>query len=386
MFKKFLNEVKKEVKTIQNGNKQTVTSKNVVSKSVVDSSDEIVVNQQVGMKELEYTSNGMLIVTTTRNEKIKFHPKGISGNKQQFIEKTVSDREAYLAKKDVFLNKIEEYNKINPNNGVTLKVAERQADSLTSWSGFYIIASSVKPTNGVVTIPNICDIFKPSFTDINATLIVKAEPNTKLKNCVDMFKGIKVKHLDLTQLDFSSFASLKGMFHGHTSSTVNVSNWDINKISDKSLAGVFRYLKVDELIGLNTWDTSSITNYTQIFYSAEIKKMNLSNWNLSSIVTEEQVKQGMPKSCQLFSRAKLGAIDLTNWDVSNAKHLVAWFIDSKIESIGDISKWNVSHIEAFNFLFKNAKISSTVDVSKWAIKPSSSQKDMFVNCSTTIIK
>lgn len=338
------------------------------------------------MKELEYTSNGMLIVTTTRNEKIKFQLKGIPGNKQQFIENAVKVREDHLAKKDVFLNKIEEYNKTNPNNGFTLKVAEKQADSTSTWSGFYIIATNFKPINGVVTIPNICDIFKPSYTDTNATLIVKAEPNTRLKNCVDMFKWIKVKHLDLRELDFSSFPSLKGMFHGHNSVTVNVSNWDINKISDNSLSGVFRYLKVEELIGLETWNTSTITNFTQIFYSAEIKKLNISNWNLSSIVTEEQVKYGMPKSCQLFSRAKLGAIDLSNWDVSHAKHLVAWFIDCKIESIGNISNWNVGHIEAFNFLFKNAKITSPVDISKWNIKPSSSQKEMIYRCSETIIR
>ncbi len=387
MIKKILKNALKEI------TKDTVTKETNTKGSVCKGSEtkqivtnkNIVVNESKGIKEVEYLTETSISVITTRGEKIKFQLDQISGDKQAFIEKLISTRDAYLADKESYQNKIDNYNNMFPNNGCTFIVAEKPVSSDSTWSGFYVKVTAIKPINDEISIPSICDVFQPEYKNLNASLKVKVDVNTKLKSAVDMFRKIKVKHLDLTQLDISCVGALAGMFHMNTSTTIDVSNWDLTKVPNNSISSVFRFLKAEEIIGLETWDTSSISNFAQVFLETEVNKLNISNWDVSNMKSEKTTSYGYPQSSLIFSRCKLGSIDLSNWDLSKVEYIQSWFLRSKIESVGDISKWNVSNAKSLDNLFKEAKFGNEVDLTKWKINSSCTTKDTFLRCSQTII-
>lgn len=388
MFKNILKGIKKEIDIIKNSNTKSVSSTKTTSSNVstktVSTAKGVKIADNPLIKEHRYEKTTLVIVTT-RNETMKFHPDRISTNLDDYIAKYVDEREAFYLEKDVFQNKIDAYDAKNPNHGYKFVIAHKPKD-IEIWSGFYIHITEIKPVNGVFMIPNICDVFRPRYTDVNGTLKVTAEEGLNLKSAKEMFTNVEVNHLDLSGLDISGIGRTSGMFHRHKSNSVDVSNWDLSKIFGHSLSTIFRYIRTNSIIGLETWDTSTITNFTQVFYEAQCANLNVSNWSLASMQTELAAKQGITLSSQIFSKSKLGKIDLSKWDVSNVKHMQHWFINSKIESIGNISSWNVSNCCAFDRLFNNAKIDDKVDLSKWNIKPGCTQNDMLKGCSESITK
>lgn len=286
-------------------------------------------------------------------------------------------KEKMEAEKNVLQNKIDKYNNDNPNNGCTFIIAHRPEGFIPGgWFGYYITVRTIKPVNGVISIPSICDEFCPSYINSMGNLKVIADEGYKLKTTSNIFGKIKVKNLDLSELNITCFPTLAGAFHGCQCDTINVSNWDLNTIKDKSLASVFRYVKTKELIGLDTWDTSVITKFTQVFYKATIQKLNISNWNITAALDNEVSK--------LFQGSILGNIDLTNWDVSNVLSFDYWFDASKIESIGDVSNWDISKAKNLKAMFRGARIKDNVDLSKWQIQDDCNIEEVITRASNTI--
>lgn len=343
--------------------------------------EEVRVNIAGGIKAVEYQNGSVVAITTTRGEVVKFNLSQIKGDKQSYIEKIIFNREIVLKEKDIYLNKIDEYNKQFPNNGCEFMVSFKEKTKTSTWDGFYIRVVGINPTSKVVSIPYICDVFEPRYSNSLLDLKVVADKGTSLKSANELFRRLSVRSLDLSELDISCLGRLAGMFHSHKSTSINVSNWNISSIKDNSLSGLFRYIKVDTIVGLETWNTSSVKDFTQLFYQAEVKNLNISNWDLSSIITKDQTSIGIAMSSQVFSFAKLGAIDLSKWDVSRVSHFRGWFVSCKIDSIGDISSWNVSNAVCFDFMFQNSKFGNSVDMKKWNMSQSSTKKDMFKNCS-----
>lgn len=377
MFKNILSKIKKEVtKAVSDSNKANTK--------------KVVVNESVGLVGVNYINDTEVMITTKSGDTFKYVHNTKDSDPQSAVEKLVKNKENISLEKKNLQDKIDKYNSEYPNNGCTFVILHMPESQYTNWNGYYIRVSEIKPINNTITIPYICDVFNPKYSNVsaNSTLIVKTQDNTFLKETDKMFDNIKVKNLDLKQFDVSVLEKLNGLFHSpqKTFDTVDVTGWDITKAPNNSLSNVFRYANITNLIGLETWNTSNITNFTQVFFEAKIENLNISNWNISKMITGMPQKGSYPIGATIFQGAKLGKIDLSNWDVSKVEYFWGWFAGCNIQSVGNISNWNVSSGVLFDNLFANATIEDKVDISKWNIKQKASTIDMLKNSSNSVIR
>ena len=82
----------------------------------------------------------------------------------------------------------------------------------------------------------------------------------------------------------------------------------------------------------------------------------------------------------LFDHTRFKYIDISDWDVSNAKSMHKMFYWSeKLESVGDISKWNVSSVTDMQNMFACFK-KFNQDISGWDVSNVTNMAFMFYGC------
>lgn len=101
-----------------------------------------------------------------------------------------------------------------------------------------------------------------------------------------------------------------------------------------SLEKTFKGLKSDKVLGIESWDTSNITNLSETFSDAENFNQDLSNWKTSN-VTDMSVT---------FFNAKKFNSPLDKWDTSNVENMQSMFYGAS-EFNQNISKWDVKKVK-----------------------------------------
>ena len=118
--------------------------------------------------------------------------------------------------------------------------------------------------------------------------------------------------------------------------TIDVTGWDLS--NTESISGVFQNLKIlNKIIGLDTWDTSNITNMSYAFYGTGHD-----------------------------SNKALDALDLSSWDISNATSIYSMFYEygynAKEVNI-NISGWKNTKVTNIDTMFSYiGKYSDKVNV------------------------
>ena len=84
----------------------------------------------------------------------------------------------------------------------------------------------------------------------------------------------------------------------------------------------------------------------------------------------------------IFERTKFEYIDISDWNVSNAKYMSFMFFRcEQLKSVGDISDWNVSKAEYMNYMFSYCNnLKSVGDLSNWNVSNVEYMNDMFKEC------
>ena len=86
------------------------------------------------------------------------------------------------------------------------------------------------------------------------------------------------------------------------------------------------------------------------------------------------------KNIGLFEYTKFKYIDVTYWNVSNAKSMRRMFFEcDKLKSGGDLSKWDISKLTDMYSMFYDCK-SFNQDISKWDVSKVSNMSHMFTWC------
>ncbi|MFI3328860.1 MAG: BspA family leucine-rich repeat surface protein [bacterium] len=252
---------------------------------------------------------------------------------------------------------VDEYNLKNTNTTL----------SISKGKEIFITLSKInKIENDEFTIPSIVNkVAFLKFPKINK-LKLKIEGN--LKKVDSILSGLIIDELDLSEFDITKIEDLSGLFHGTKGigKLIGLDKWDMTKV--KSIKGLFRYSNINEIVGIEKWDTSKIENFTQLFYNAKIGKVNISNWDLSSMITTDPTKELLIGiSTGIFQLCKIDKLMIENWDVSNVNRFICWFYNAKINEISDISNWNVSNGINFKMMFSLASFGSEFNISKWNI-------------------
>jgi len=184
--------------------------------------------------------------------------------------------------------------------------------------------------------------------------------------------------------------AVKSYYYDLDDSTGLITLWNTSNVTD--ISQLFKgFSKFND--DIHNWDVSNVTSMDYMFEDATLFDSDLSNWNVTNVTN----MKGMFSGAETFTGNNLG-----KWDVSNVKSMAYMFRHSeafqsnlhfwKVENVvnmrsmfafaykfnSDISKWNVSHVTDMNRMFAYTKIFNC-DLKYWNISKVVSMKGMFHN-------
>lgn len=123
--------------------------------------------------------------------------------------------------------------------------------------------------------------------------------------------------LDLSGWNTSKITTVQNMFAYAKIPELNLTNWDTSKIT--SFYSFFSDANITTITGLDSFDTSNVTNMNSTFDSCKATSLNISNWDTRKVTN----MSGMFASC-----TNLTTLDISGWDTSNVKEFgnVYWFL------------------------------------------------------------
>ncbi|WP_104725860.1 BspA family leucine-rich repeat surface protein [Helicobacter felis] len=159
--------------------------------------------------------------------------------------------------------------------------------------------------------------------------------------------------------------------------SVHLGDIDISKITDLSYVfshstgvGVPPAFTRKNFEGLETWDTSHVTDMRNMFNNAIHFDHDISSWNVSRV----ECMSGMFSHCICFNQP------LNNWSVSSVVEM--WCMFFCCENFNQpLNNWDVSSVEKMGGMFAKCK-NFNQSLNNWNISSAKSIDGMFNGCSS----
>jgi len=176
-------------------------------------------------------------------------------------------------------------------------------------------------------------------------------PNLKIHNIhkivrTGQFKTEKcIKELGtISEWDTSSVTNMSNMFH-HSIFDLDISEWDTSSVTD--MEGMFYLSKFNQ--DISKWNTSNVTVMKKMFVYSEFNR-DIHEWDTSNVTTMETMFCGSK-----FNR------DISGWDTSSVTTMKGMFHGSGFNQ--DISKWNTSKVVNMSWMFHGSCFNR--NISEW---------------------
>ncbi|EIN15369.1 Hypothetical protein, predicted transmembrane protein, DUF285 family [Mycoplasmopsis agalactiae 14628] len=134
-----------------------------------------------------------------------------------------------------------------------------------------------------------------------------------------------------------------------------------------SLDSAFSGLESEKVSGIESWDTSNITDLTNVFYGAKKFNQDISKWNTSNVTD---------MSAAFYNAEKFNS-SLDNWKTDKVTTMRAMFYGAK-EFNQDISSWKTDKVTDMGFMFYGAE-KFNQNISKWETSNVTDMRYMFYN-------
>ena len=120
----------------------------------------------------------------------------------------------------------------------------------------------------------------------------------------------------------------------------NISTWDTSQITDMSNLFKNKDTFNDDI---SSWDVSSVTNTMGMFWNASSFNGNISSWDVSNVTNTRS----------MFSGASSFNGNISSWDTSQITDMFAMFYLAASFN-GNISSWDVSSVTNMRYIFADA--------------------------------
>jgi surface protein len=143
-------------------------------------------------------------------------------------------------------------------------------------------------------------------------------------------------------------------------------NWDTSKITDMSDLFKDKHTFNENIAG---WNTSNVTNMSGMFSHAFQFNQYIGNWDTSKVQTMEH----------MFTKASRFNQDIGNWNTKNVTNMSSMFFHATNFN-QDIGNWDTSKVVNMSFMFAEA-INFNQDISRWDTKNVKQMHNMFLDAS-----
>jgi surface protein len=136
----------------------------------------------------------------------------------------------------------------------------------------------------------------------------------------------------LSAWDTASATSLYAIFYGASEMNADLSGWKVGKVI--TLQNTFNSAVKFTGTGLALWNTASATSLQNTFYKAGEMNSDLSAWKVGKVTTLQSMFQ---------HASKFAGVGLDSWDTASVTTLYHTFHEAR-EMNSDLSPWNVAKV------------------------------------------
>jgi surface protein len=182
-----------------------------------------------------------------------------------------------------------------------------------------------------------------------------------IKTSVNIYiSGNPQKLPPIGQWDTSQITNMSELFKNKRLFNEDISNWNVsNVIFMTSMFDGARNFNQD----IGNWNVSNVRYMDSMFFGAHNFNQDISGWNVSNVTS----------MAGMFAGSWFNG-PLNNWDVSNVRNMQAMFMRSLYNQ--PLNNWNVSNVRNMGYMFKEA-INFNQDLSMWQVNPLADTRFMF---------
>ena len=267
-----------------------------------------------------------------------------------------------------------------------------------------------KSTNGLqvgITSDTARSIF--SFSKSARTIAFSKTSNQKVKaigtdwSYVFSVDNAHLSKFDGSNLDVSNITDMSGMFNGMSfnffndkvSDLTSLANWDTSKVTNMS--EMFDDNLISDLTPLANWDVSNVTNMSRMFTSNKVSDLTpLAHWNTSKVTDMNSMFDGNKVSdltplshwnvnngtnmSEMFAGNQISDLtSLVNWDTSKVTNMSAMFAGNQISNLTPLANWDTSKVTNMNSMFADNQISNLTPLVNWDVSNVTNMSRMFTN-------
>ena len=238
------------------------------------------------------------------------------------------------------------FNKFNTSSVTSSRLCFQSTSSLTSLdmsdmdfsscsnfgaagSNGMFLSSGIQSINlSNITLNTSSFTFSAFFYNCSSLTTITGFNTLDFSNCTDFsfafYNCTSLNSANLTNLDFSNCTTFYRTFYTNTGwTTLDVSNWTLNSVSNVNMRETFRLCGTRNIIGLDTWNIEKVNNFTSFMINAKITTIEydklLIAWDSQDAVDSLAVNFGTSQytsgSAAATARAGLIANDL--WTITD---------------------------------------------------------------------
>ena len=161
-----------------------------------------------------------------------------------------------------------------------------------------------------------------------------------LENWIEDSDSVNSTYGDINTWDTSLITNMSELFYNEGTFNGNISDWDVSSVTNMQY---MFYYATSFNQSISDWDVSSVTDMDWMFAYTDSFNQNLSEWDVSSVTDMEY----------MFYDAESFNGNISDWDVSSVTNMQYMF-DSATSFNQDLSDWDVSSVTDMTWMFASA--------------------------------